>query len=76
MTKQVVLERAAKEAGLFIGKWSPGDGMTRYRFFERAGNTFYGPDCGIHTSEGSAQAMEFLTGFCYGRMAGRKEVKP
>ncbi len=24
----------AKELGLYVGKYSPGDGMTRYRFFK------------------------------------------
>ena len=33
MTRYQNLQLKAKQCGLSVAKWSPGDGMTRYRFY-------------------------------------------
>lgn len=34
MTKLQQMENAAREVGIVLDTWSPGDGATRYRFFD------------------------------------------
>jgi hypothetical protein len=50
--------------GITVNTYSPGDGLTRYRFFRNApkNQTYFGPDNGIHTSLGFKQAAEFALG--------------
>ena len=58
------LQMDAKEVGLFIDTWSPGDGVTRYRFFLKDIDYFAGS--GIYTALGWKEADTFATGFCQG----------
>lgn len=51
---------------LHVSEWSPGDGVTRYRFFKKAGNSYFGPDNGIHTVLGIKEAETFLAGYAAG----------
>jgi hypothetical protein len=64
-TRYDELKEAAHERSLHVARWSPGDGVTRYRFFDRAGNSYDGPDNGVCTTLGLKQAYKFLhTGGC------------
>lgn len=59
------LQREAKRAGLYVAAWSPGDGVTRYRFIKsRAGKpvSYFARD-GIYTALGIAEAKTFLAGY-------------
>ena len=49
---------------------SPGDGTTRYKFFENPvdGQTYWGPGTGIYTALGSREAWAWLMGYgCHER---------
>ena len=69
-TKLDVLNAELKNYGLSIDSYSPGDGVTRYRFFdfpedsERATDYFAG--YGIFTALGWKEAITFATGYCRG----------
>jgi hypothetical protein len=60
-------ERAAK-VGLYVRTYSPGDGVTRYRFFGDPANTYFGPDNGVHTALGIGAAHAFVDAFAVGRI--------
>lgn len=49
--------------GLYFSTWAPGDGATRYRFFDRPGNSYHGPDDGIFTALGTKEAHAFMSGW-------------
>lgn len=63
------VEQATKAAGLAVGTSSPGDGVTRYRFFHQdADDNFsiyasYNKGKGIHTAVGRKAALDFLRGY-------------
>lgn len=59
------LRDLATQAGLFIDSYSPGDGITRYRFFIRESDYFAGD--GIFTALGLKEAMIFIRGYRLGR---------
>lgn len=54
--------------GWEVHTWSPGDGVTRYRFFERApkGQTYFGPDNGRYTALGYKEAVQYAQGLGHG----------
>lgn len=64
-TRVQELQDYAKEMGLHVATWSPGDGTTRYRFFDKPGNTYFGPGSGIYTALGSKDAWNYLYGGSY-----------
>ncbi len=66
MTRLQELQDYAKTAHLHVATWSPGDGTTRYRFFTKAGNTYFGPDNGIYTALGLKDAWNYLYGYAAG----------
>lgn len=47
-----------------VRTWSPGDGVTRYRFFENAppNQSYFGPQNGIYTALGYKEAYTFAEG--------------
>jgi len=52
---------------LFVRTWSPGDGVTRYRFFKMSESNpsvqnYDGPHNGIYTALGIKEAETFLSG--------------
>ena len=61
-TRYEKLETEAHKRGLHVDRWSPGDGVTRYRFFTKAGNSYFGPDDGIFTALGIGEAMRYAKG--------------
>lgn len=58
---------AARAVGLYVATHSPGDGATRYRFFQVPGQRYNGPRNGIYTALGRKQAMTFIVGYQWGR---------
>jgi hypothetical protein len=56
--------RADLPPGYAIYTYSPGDGVTRYRFFKNASpkQDYFGPDNGIYTALGYAEAEAFASG--------------
>jgi len=59
MTRLEKLREACQKVALWVATWSPGDGITRYRFFDKPGNTYFGPDDGIKTELGYKDACTF-----------------
>ena len=58
------LEDSCERAGLKVDTWSPGDGMTRYRFFlagDLQGYDYFGGR-GIFTALGIKEAFAFVNG--------------
>ena len=60
------VREAAAAAGLLVKTNSPGDGVTRYRFFVALGaapnQSYWGPANGIYTALGAKEAMAFVWG--------------
>jgi hypothetical protein len=56
--------RADLPPGYTVYTYSPGDGVTRYRFFKNAPakQDYFGPDNGIYTALGYAEAEAFASG--------------
>lgn len=74
-TQRQLLKEEAADRGLLVRTWSPGDGITRYRFFDKRDlkrhkvsereQTYSGPDNGVCTALGLKSAFKFLyTGTC------------
>lgn len=59
------MERAAREVGLYVATWAPGDGQTRYRFFTKSSS--YDEGDGIYTALGRGDAMNFIRAYGLGR---------
>ena len=68
-SKREEMEQYAESLGLTMRTWSPGDGTTRYRFFDKPGpgQTYFGPASGMHTALGLKQAWDFLYSYAAGR---------
>ena len=60
------IRKTATELGLYCDTYAPGDGVRRYRFFDKPSD-YFGPWNGIYTAMGSAEASTFLTGYAQGR---------
>ena len=62
-TRMEALE-ALLPPGYSVATYSPGDGQTRYRFFEKAPErqTYFGPASGIYTALGYKEAWVFAQG--------------
>lgn len=63
------VEDAARRAGLHVRTYSPGDGITRYRFFRAAdaSSDYFGPASGIYTALGAKEALAYIAGHSHGR---------
>jgi hypothetical protein len=67
-TRFEILENEAKAAGLDVTSYSPGDGVTRYRFYPAgSGNNYFGPGDGIATVLGLKAAKDFIAAYAAGR---------
>lgn len=64
-TRLEELQEYAKEHKLYVATYSPGDGTTRYRFFDKPGNSYFGPASGIYTALGIKDAWNYLYGGSY-----------
>lgn len=70
MTRYDELQDEARGAGFLIRRHSPGDGVTRYRFFrvnelraldiDEDAQTYFGPASGDYTALGLKEARQFL----------------
>ncbi len=56
------LRNICKRADLHFATWSPGDGMTRYRFYSKPDCNYFGDD-GIYTALGLKDALSFARGY-------------
>jgi hypothetical protein len=56
--------RASLPKNVQVHTYSPGDGVTRYRFFWKApaNQSYFGPDTGIYTALGMGEAETFAEG--------------
>lgn len=64
------VERAARAVGLLVTTWSPGDGVTRYRFFvAKPGERYadYHQGGALYTANGRGEAMSFIRSYGIGR---------
>lgn len=52
----------AAEKPFYVNTYSPGDGITRYRFFSNAGNSYFGPENGDYTALGKKEALSYARG--------------
>lgn len=68
-TRLQELQDYAKSVKLHVATYSPGDGTTRYRFFDKPGpsQTYFGPSSGIHTALGLKDAWNFVYAYGAGR---------
>ena len=66
MTRVQELKDYCSLSGFYVATWSPGDGVTRYRFFTNDGNGYFGPESGDWTALGIAEAWAYA----YGRYQG------
>ena len=73
-TRLQELQDYAKGVGLLVATYSPGDGATRYRFFDKPGpsQTYFGPSSGMHTAIGMKDAWNFLYSYSAGYGAKRQ----
>jgi hypothetical protein len=71
------LQAASERVGLHVETYSPGDGVTRYRFFVLAdmpvSQDYFGPTNGVHTALGIRQAESFVRSVTTARfLSGRQ----
>ncbi len=73
-TRLQELQDYAKSVGLTVATYSPGDGQTRYRFFDKSGpsQTYFGPASGIATELGLKDAWNFVYSYGAGRGSARR----
>jgi hypothetical protein len=58
------LEQAVSQSGLHMATYSPGDGVTRYRFFNRSSaRVGYFESDGLFTALGRKEAYAFARGY-------------
>lgn len=67
MNRRRFLEDQATLVGLKVYTWSPGDGVTRYRF--SLSPYGYEADSGLFTALGLAEAFVWLKGYRSGRVS-------
>lgn len=71
------VRRIVEACGLAFDTWSPGDGMTRYRFFlkdDPGGVDYFGGSHPLWTALGVKESMIWLRGFNACRIAARGGV--
>lgn len=62
------LERLARQCGLYVSTWSPGDGQTRYRFTTEPVDYFAAVSRNtLTTVRGFKKALDFVQAYCAGR---------
>lgn len=73
-TRRQLLDDLAADVGLYVRTWSPGDGVTRYRFFDKPGNSYFGPANGIATCLGVRAAETWLYAYTVGASRAEKST--
>lgn len=66
-SRRARLERSARESGLYVATYSPGDGVTRYRFIKSRKPVSYFQQNGLYTALGLSEAETWLGGYRRGR---------
>ena len=61
MSTEKDVSEYAERAGVFFSTWSPGDGVTRYRFFKTYTDYFAGD--GMYTALGARESICWLRGY-------------
>ena len=69
-TRLEYLQELAETVKLFVCTWSPGDGVTRYRF-ARDDNGYF-VDYGIYTALGYKEALTYVEGYRAGYFANEQ----
>ena len=69
-TKSDLIERA-QSLNLSVATWSPGDGMTRYRFFQDEDAEYFA-DEPLYTALGLKEAFTWLSGYAAGKRDATK----
>lgn len=69
--RKLEIERLAGMAGFHVATYSPGDGLTRYRFFDEP-SSYFGPASARYTALGIREAETFALGLAYGATTARK----
>jgi len=59
------MQLAVNKVGWSVDTWSPGDGITRYGFFDKVDQDYVG-DSKLYTALGKKEAIAFLTGLILG----------
>lgn len=78
-SRKAALRALCAAHGIYVRTWSPGDGVTRYRFF-RAGvggrelSSYFGPENGVTTVLGITAAENWAEGYANAN-ATTQEVK-
>lgn len=66
LTRVEELDQACRQAGCYVRTYSPGDGVTRYRFFTikdgEKESTYFGPKNGDYTALGFKEALAYARG--------------
>lgn len=72
-TRRQYLAGMATYCGVTIRTYSPGDGVTRYRFFAPDDkSSYFGPSSGMGTALGLADAISWMEGYRKGYDQGRR----
>ncbi len=69
MTKIERLQEMGKGANFYVADYSPGDGVTRYRFMSGTRQRNYFNSFGNYTALGFKEALAYATGRCDGRLS-------
>lgn len=73
-TRMEALEAEARRVGLFVDSYSPGDGVTRYRFITRSDRDYFSASGSerVYTALGLKEAYTFLAGYGSGHSRRRR----
>lgn len=69
---QMNVEQYAGSLGLYVSTWSPGDGMTRYRFHAYPSDYNAGKE--LYTAGGLKDAKTWLRGYRQGQINAREAL--
>ena len=70
MTTEKEIRTLAIGVGVHVDTYAPGDGVKRYRFFDKESD-YFGPENGIYTALGRREALVWLHGFAKGQRIKR-----
>lgn len=65
MTRLDQFKKDCELAGFYVNTYSPGDGVTRYRFFSKPSD-YFGPESGDYTALGFKEADTYAIGRIHG----------